>query len=61
MSANAEGFGRVHELHYQTKAREDGLHKYFGCYDFAYRKEAKAPVIVYRTKWPTTGQVNCFI
>jgi hypothetical protein len=27
MSANAEGFCRVHELHYQTKARADGLHK----------------------------------
>jgi hypothetical protein len=44
MSANAEGFCRVHELHYQTKARADGLHKNFGCYNFAYRKD---------TKWPT--------
>jgi hypothetical protein len=35
-SANAEGFYRVHELHYQTKARADGLHKNFGCYNFAY-------------------------
>jgi hypothetical protein len=25
MDPNAEAFGRVHELHYQTKAREDGL------------------------------------
>jgi hypothetical protein len=53
MSANAEGFCRVHELHYQTKARADGLHKNFGCYNFAYRKDTKAPVIGYRTKWPT--------
>jgi hypothetical protein len=52
-SANAEGFCRVHELHYQTKARADGLHKNFGCYNFAYRKDTKAPVISYRTKWPT--------
>jgi hypothetical protein len=26
-SANTEGLCRVHELHYQTKARADGLHK----------------------------------
>jgi hypothetical protein len=41
-SANAEGFCRVHKLHYQTKARADGLHKNFGCYNFAYRKDTKA-------------------
>jgi hypothetical protein len=52
-SANAKGFCRVHELHYQTKARADGLHKNFGCYNFAYRKDTKSPVIGYRTKWPT--------
>jgi hypothetical protein len=51
--ANAEGFCRVHELHYQTKARVDGLHKNFGCYNFAYQKDTKAPVIGYWTKWPT--------
>jgi hypothetical protein len=34
----SEGFCRVHELHYQTKARGDGLHENFGCYNFAYRK-----------------------
>ena len=51
MSANAEGFCRVHELHYQMKARADGLHKNFGCYNFAYRKDTKAPVISYCTKW----------
>jgi hypothetical protein len=42
----------VHELHYQTKAREDGLHEIFGCYNFTYRKDTKAPVLSYRTKWP---------
>jgi hypothetical protein len=52
-SANAEGFCREHELHYQTKARADGLRKNFGCYNFAYRKDMKAPVIGYRTKWST--------
>jgi hypothetical protein len=52
-SVNAEWFCRVHELHYQTKARANGLHKNFGCYNFAYRKDTKALVIGYRTKWPT--------
>jgi hypothetical protein len=33
---DAEAFCRVHELHYQTKARADGLHENFGCYNFAY-------------------------
>jgi hypothetical protein len=36
MSANVKGFCQVHELHCQTKARTDGLHKNFGCYNFAY-------------------------
>jgi hypothetical protein len=49
----AEAFCRVHELHYQMKAREDGLHENFGCYNFAYRKDMKTPMISYRTKWPT--------
>jgi hypothetical protein len=52
MDPNAEAFYRTHELHYQTKAREDGLHENFGCYNFAYRKDMKAPVLSYRTKWP---------
>jgi hypothetical protein len=47
----AEAFCRVHELHYQTKAREDGLHENFGCYNFAYRKDMKTPMVSYRTKW----------
>jgi hypothetical protein len=50
MSANVEGLCRVHELHYQMKARADNLHKNFGCYNFAYRKETKALVIGYWTK-----------
>jgi hypothetical protein len=50
---NAEAFCRVHELHYQTKAGEDGLHENFGCYNFAYHKDMKTPVVSYRTKWPT--------
>jgi hypothetical protein len=41
----ADSFCRVHELHYQTKARKDGLHENFGCYNFAYRKTTKFPVI----------------
>jgi hypothetical protein len=53
MDPNAEAFCRVHELHYQTKAREDGLHENFGCYNFAYRKDMKSLVVSYRTKWPT--------
>jgi hypothetical protein len=57
MDANAEPFYWVHELHYQTKARADGLHRNFGCYNFAYRKDTKAPVIGYRTKW-LTGWTN---
>jgi hypothetical protein len=52
-SANAKGFCRVLKLHYQMKARSDDLHKNFGCYNFAYRKDTKAPVIGYHTKWPT--------
>jgi hypothetical protein len=53
MSPNAEAFCRVHELQYQTKARADGLHENFGCYNFAYRKDTKASVLSYLTKWPT--------
>jgi hypothetical protein len=53
MDPSAEAFCRVHELHYQTKAREDGLHENFGCYNFACRKDMKTLVVSYRTKWPT--------
>jgi hypothetical protein len=56
----AEGFCRVHELHYQTKAREDGLHENFDCYNFAYRKDAKSLVISYRTKWSAGWKTEWF-
>jgi hypothetical protein len=56
----AEAFCRVHELHYQTKAREDGLHENFGCYNFAYRKDMKTQVVSYRTKWPTGWKTEWF-
>jgi hypothetical protein len=56
----AEGFCRVHELHYQTKARGDGLHENFGCYNFAYRKNTKFPVISYRSKWPAGWKSEWF-
>jgi hypothetical protein len=51
---------RVHELHYQTKARADGMHENFGCYNFAYRKDMKAPVLSYGTKWPTGWKSEWF-
>jgi hypothetical protein len=60
MSPNAQAFYQVHELHYQTKARADGLHENFGCYNFAYRKDIKAPVLSYRTKWPTGWKCEWF-
>jgi hypothetical protein len=56
----AEGFCQIHELHYQTKAREDGLHENFGCYNFVYRKNTKFPVISYRTKWPAGWKTEWF-
>jgi hypothetical protein len=56
----AEAFCRVHELHYQTKAREDGLHENFGCYNFAYRKDMKTLVVSYRTKWPICWKSEWF-
>jgi hypothetical protein len=60
MDPNAEAFCWVHELHYQTKAREDGLHENFGFYNFVYRKDTKAPVLNYRTKWPTGWKSEWF-
>jgi hypothetical protein len=60
MNPNAEAFCRVHELHYQTNARADGLHENFGCYNFAYHKDTKAPVLSYRTKWPTSWKSEWF-
>jgi hypothetical protein len=55
-----EAFCRVHELHYQMKAREDGLHENFGCYNFAYWKDMKKLVVSYRTKWPTGWKSEWF-
>jgi hypothetical protein len=60
MSPNVEAFYQVHELHYQTKARADGLHENFGCYNFVYRKDMKAPVLSYHTKWPTGWKSEWF-
>jgi hypothetical protein len=60
MDPNAEAFCRVHELYYQTKTREDGLHENFGCYNFVYRKDTKAPVLSYHTKWPTGWKSEWF-
>jgi hypothetical protein len=60
MDPNAKAFCRVHELHYQTKARADGLHENFGCYNFVYRKDTKALVLSYRTKWPTGWKSEWF-
>jgi hypothetical protein len=57
MSPDAEAFCRVH---YQTKARADGLHENFGFYNFVYRKDTKAPVLSYRTKWPTDWKGEWF-
>jgi hypothetical protein len=36
------------------------LHDNFGCYNFAYRKDAKYPVISYRTKWPAGWKSEWF-
>jgi hypothetical protein len=38
-------------------ARADGLHKNSRCYNFAYQKDTKDPVIGYHTKW-LTGWTN---
>jgi hypothetical protein len=43
----------VHELHYHTKSRPlDKLHNNFQCYNSVYRKDTKAQVLGYHTKWP---------
>jgi hypothetical protein len=38
----------------------DDLHENFGCYNFVYRKDTKAPVLSYRTKWPTGWKSEWF-
>jgi hypothetical protein len=60
MEPFAEGFCCVHELHYQTKTRGDGLHENFGYYNFAYRKTTKFLVISYRSKWPAGWKSEWF-
>jgi hypothetical protein len=51
---DAEAFCRVHELHYQTKARpSDKLHNNFGCYNLSYHKDSRFYVLAYRIKWPS--------
>jgi hypothetical protein len=42
------------------KAREDRLHENFSCYNFAYRKDMKTPVVSYHTKWPTGWKSKWF-
>jgi hypothetical protein len=36
------------------------LHENFGCYNFAYRKSTKFPVISYRSKWPAGWKSEWF-
>jgi O-phosphoseryl-tRNA(Cys) synthetase len=60
MDANAEAFCRVHELQYQTKARADGLHRNFGFYNFAYRKDTKAPLLAIVPSGRLDGLMNGF-
>jgi hypothetical protein len=60
MDPNAEAFYRVHELHYQTKGREDELHENFGSYNFVYRKDTNDPVLSYHTKWSTGWKSEWF-
>jgi hypothetical protein len=60
MDPDAKAFCRVHKLQYQTKSTTDGLHENFGCYNFAYRKDTEAPVLSYRTKWPTGWKSEWF-
>jgi hypothetical protein len=61
MSVDAEAFCREHKLHYQTKARADGLHKNFGCYNFLRiarirRRQSLATV----QSGPLAGKMNSF-
>ena len=60
MDPNAEAFCRVHELHYETKARADEMHETFDSYNFACRKDTTALVLSYRTKWPTGWKSEWF-
>jgi hypothetical protein len=57
----ADAFCRIHDMHYQTKARVDKLHKNFGCYNFIYRKDVIAPVLAYGPNGMGIGQKNGFM
>jgi hypothetical protein len=47
-------FYRIHELHYQIKARpSDKLHNNLGCYNLAYTKYMRALALAYQTKRPS--------
>jgi hypothetical protein len=58
MSPNAEAFYRVHELHYQTKARAAGLHKNFGCYDFAIERIQRHQFLATARSGQLVGRVS---
>jgi hypothetical protein len=60
MDPNAEAFCRVHESTSKRKPEQTGCMKIFGCYNFVYRKDTKAPVLSYRTKWPTGWKSEWF-
>jgi hypothetical protein len=47
---------------YITKPRPErmGYMKNFGCYNFAYQKTTKFPVISYRSKWPAGWKSEWF-
>jgi hypothetical protein len=48
---DADAFYRVHDLHYQTKAKgQTCLSNNFECYNFAYCKDTVGLVLAYRTK-----------
>jgi hypothetical protein len=49
--AICKAFSQIHELHFQAKEVR-GLHNYFGCYNFAYRRGALFSALAYRSKWP---------
>jgi hypothetical protein len=50
MSLDAEALCRVHELHYQTKARADGFHENFWLLQFCVSQgyEGTSPQLSYK-------------
>jgi hypothetical protein len=61
MSPDVEAFCRVHELHYQTKARADGLHENFGSYNLRITKIRRLQFSVIAPNGQPAGKVNGFI